>query len=222
MNELYDAATAETYARGTFGGQSGFGLVPAILVVDFCLGMTDPASPLGADMPSAIGATRSLLDLARSRRAPVLYTTVVYARGCADGGAFIKKVPALRIFEEGGPWSEIDPRLGRLESEPVIVKKFASAFFGTGLAALLTSLGTDTVIVTGCTTSGCVRASALDALQSGFRVIVPRECVADRAPGPHDANLFDLQAKYADVVSVAEVLAALELIQRPSAASSAV
>jgi maleamate amidohydrolase len=210
---LYDAETERTYARGTFGSASGFGQTPAILVVDFCLGMTDPASPLGSDMSSAISATRRVLDLARVLNLPIVYTTVVYARGCADGGAFVRKVPALRIFEEGGPWSAIDPRLDRRDSEPVVVKKFASAFFGTSLAALLTSLGTDTVIVTGSTTSGCVRASALDALQSGFRVIVPRECVADRAPGPHAANLFDLDAKYADVISVDDVLAALEKLR---------
>jgi maleamate amidohydrolase len=209
---LYDAETDRTYARGTFGSASGFGARPAILVVDFCLGMTDPTSPLGSDMSSAIAATRRVLDVARERSVPIVYTTVVYARGCADGGAFVHKVPALRIFEEGGPWSAIDTRLQRRDTEPVIVKKFASAFFGTSLAALLTSLGTDTVIVTGSTTSGCVRASALDALQSGFRVIVPRECVADRAPGPHEANLFDLQAKYADVVCVDDLLVVLEKV----------
>jgi N-formylmaleamate deformylase len=214
MTDLYDAATAHTYERGTFGSSSGFGQRPAVLVVDFCLGMTDPASPLGADMSEAIDATRNLLEVARRYDVPVVYTTVMYARGCADGGAFLQKVPALRIFEEGGCWSDIDPRLDRRETEPVVVKKFASAFFGTSLAAMLTSLGTDTVIVTGSTTSGCIRASALDALQSGFKVVIPRECVADRAPGPHEANLFDLQAKYADVVCISEVLAALHSMPR--------
>jgi N-formylmaleamate deformylase len=118
----------------------------------------------------------------------------------------------MRIFEEGGRWSELDPRLARRTSEPIVVKKFASAFFGTNLAALLTSQRVDTVIVTGSTTSGCVRASAVDALQSGFKVIIPRECVADRAQGPHEANLFDLQAKYADVMAMTEVLAAVAAI----------
>jgi maleamate amidohydrolase len=206
---LYDATTEQTYRRGTLGSRSGYGTRPALLIVDFCLGMTDPASPLGADMTDAVCATRSLLDAVRARRLPVVYTTVVYTRGCADGGAFVQKVPALRAFEEGGPWSAIDPRVAPADGEPVLIKKFASAFFGTNLASLLTSQGVDTVIVTGSTTSGCVRASAVDALQSGFKVVIPRECVADRAAGPHAANLFDLQAKYADVVSVEEVLVQL-------------
>lgn len=216
--KLYDQLTERTYQRGTFGSSSGFGERPAVLVVDFCLGMTDPASPLGADMTPAVLATKRLLHAARHQQRPVVYTTVVYTKGCTDGGAFVQKIPALRVFEEGGPWSAIDPRVGPRESEPVVVKKFASAFFGTGLAALLTSQGVDTVIVAGSTTSGCVRASALDALQSGFRVVVPRECVADRAPGPHEANLFDLNAKYADVLSLEEVLAQLRVLEQVSAA----
>jgi nicotinamidase-related amidase len=210
--KVYDEQTERTYARGTFGTRSGFGQHPAILVVDFCLGMTDPASPLGADMSEAIDATRELLDCARTRGLPIVYTTVVYTQGCPDGGAFVQKVPAMRIFEEGGRWSELDPRLARRTSEPIVLKKFASAFFGTNLAALLTSQRVDTVIVTGSTTSGCVRASAVDALQSGFKVIIPVECVADRAQGPHEANLFDLQAKYADVMAMTDVLAAIATI----------
>ncbi len=202
----YDSATERTYERGSFGSRSGLGERPAVLVVDFCRGMTDPTSPLGSDMAGALEATGRLLHVARSRGWPVVYTTVVYARGCRDGGAFLEKVPALRIFEDGGPWSAIDGRVAPADGEPVIVKKFASAFFGTSLASLLTSHGVDTVVVVGSTTSGCVRASALDALQSGFRVVVPRECVADRAPGPHEANLFDINAKYADVVGLHDLL----------------
>jgi nicotinamidase-related amidase len=160
-------------------------------------------------MSAALEATARLLGAARARRAPVVYTTVRYDTGCPDGGAFLEKVPALRIFEDGGPWSAIDERVAPCPGDPVIVKKFASAFFGTSAASIFTSRGVDTVIVTGSTTSGCVRASAVDALQSGFRVVIPRECVADRAPGPHEANLFDLQAKYADVLTLDEVLAAL-------------
>jgi maleamate amidohydrolase len=211
--DLYDDGTEQTYARGSFGTSSGFGEHPAIVVVDFCLGMTDPTSPVGADMSEAIAATRRLLECARSRGLPVVYSTVMYTRGCADGGAFVEKVPALRIFEEGGPWSDLDPRLERQACEPIIVKKFASAFFGTNLAALLTSQHVDTVIIAGSTTSGCVRASAVDALQSGFKVVIPRECVADRAAGPHEANLFDLQAKYADVLDLSAVLGSLAALR---------
>jgi nicotinamidase-related amidase len=180
-----------------------------VLVVDFCLGMTDTASPLGSDMHSALAGTRRLLDAARSGALPVVYTTVRYDKGCPDGGAFLDKVPALRVFEAGSPWSAIDERVAPCMGEPIVIKKFASAFFGTNAASIFTGRGVDTVIVTGCTTSGCVRASAVDALQHGFRVVIPRECVADRAPGPHEANLFDLRAKYADVLTLEEVLAAI-------------
>jgi maleamate amidohydrolase len=206
---VYDAGTADTYARGGFGSSSGFGRHPGVLVVDFCQGMTDPRSPLGSDMSAALACTARLLEVGRARGVPIVYTTVKYALGCADGGAFVEKVPALRIFEEGGPWSSIDERVTPHAGEVVLVKKFASAFFGTNAASLFVSYGVDTIIVCGSTTSGCVRASALDALQSGFRVIIPRECVADRAPGPHEANLFDLQAKYADVLSLQDVLSSI-------------
>jgi maleamate amidohydrolase len=209
---LYDHETEQTYERGTFGSPSGFGARPGVLVVDFCLGMTDPTSPLGSDMSEALSATARLLEACRARAVPIVFTTVRYDRGCPDGGAFLEKVPALRVFEDGGPWSAIDARVAPCPGEPVIVKKFASAFFGTTAASIFTSRGVDTIIVTGSTTSGCVRASAVDALQSGFRVVIPRECVADRAPGPHESNLFDLQAKYADVLSLDEVLVALHAL----------
>ena len=209
---LYDDQTTEIYQRGTFGSRSGVGRRPGVLVVDFCLGMTDPTSPLGSDMTAALSATRRLLDTCRRLGLPIVYTTVRYDKGCPDGGAFLEKVPALRVFEEGGPWSAIDARVAPCPGEPIVVKKFASAFFGTSTASIFTSHGVDTVIVTGSTTSGCVRASAVDALQSGFRVVIPRECVADRAPGPHEANLFDLHAKYADVVSLDELLALLDTL----------
>jgi nicotinamidase-related amidase len=212
---LYDSPTQATYVRGTFGSRSGFGTRPGVLVVDFCLGMTDPSSPLGSDMTAALAATRRLLEVARSLSLLVVYTTVRYDKGCPDGGAFLDKVPALRVFEDGSPWSAIDDRVAPCVGEPILIKKFASAFFGTHCASLFTSHGVDTVIVTGCTTSGCVRASAVDALQHGFRVVIPKECVADRAPGPHEANLFDLQAKYADVLALDEVL--LELRPRAQA-----
>lgn len=199
--------TWDYYQRIGMGQSAGFGERPALLIVDFCYGMTDPESPVGADMTKAIEATRRVQAVCREKGLPVVYTTVRYTKGCREGGAFIRKLPSLRIFEEGaGNWSEIDERIPPLENEPVIIKKFASAFFGTNLASYLTAERVDTVIVTGSTTSGCVRASALDALQSGFTVVVPRECVVDRAEGPHEANLLDLNAKYADVISLEETL----------------
>ncbi|HEX2913408.1 MAG TPA: isochorismatase family protein [Chloroflexia bacterium] len=199
--------TWEQYQQAGLGQAAGYGQHPALLIVDFCYGMTSLISPLGADMSSAIEAARQVQKICREKGFPVVYTTVHYSKGCKDGGAFIRKIPSLRIFEEGaGHWSEIDERIPPLEEEIIINKRFASAFFGTNLASLLTNLKVDTVIISGSTTSGCVRASALDALQNGFNVVVPRECVVDRAEGPHEANLFDLNAKYADVISLAETL----------------
>ncbi len=199
--------TWEFYQQAGLGQSAGFGQRPALLIVDFCYGMTSLESPLGADMSAAIAATNQLLAVFRQKGLPVVYTTVRYTKGCKDGGAFVKKVPSLRLFEEGaGNWSEIDERITPRPEEPIVIKRFASAFFGTNLASLLTAERVDTVVVTGSTTSGCVRASALDALQSGFMVVVPREGVVDRAAGPHEANLFDLNAKYADVISLEQTL----------------
>ena len=206
--------TWQKYQEAGMGQQAGAGQRPALLIVDFCYGMTSLESPLGADMSSQIAATVQLQTAFRQKGLPVVYTTVRYTKGCKDGGAFVRKIPSLRLFEEGaGHWSEIDERIPPLPEEPIIVKRFASAFFGTNLASLLTTERVDTVVVTGCTTSGCVRASALDALQNGFTVIVPRECVADRAAGPHEANLFDLNAKYADVISLDQTLQYVESVE---------
>lgn len=205
--ETSQEQTYRQYRQAGMAERAGFGQRPALLIVDFCLGMTSKDSPLGADMSAAMSATAQLQKVCREQGFPVVYTTVQYSKGCKDGGAFVKKIPALRLFEIGrGPWSEIDPALPPRDDEPIVNKRFASAFAGTNLASLLTAEQVDTIIVTGCTTSGCVRASALDALQNGFLVVVPREAVADRAQGPHEANLFDLNAKYADVISLAETL----------------
>lgn len=206
--------TWEKYQQAGIGERAGAGHKPALLIVDFCLGMTSPKSPLGLDATAAIEATGQLLAISRQKQLPVVFTTVRYTKGCKDGGAFVRKIPSLRVFEEGnGDWSELDPRLPNRSEEPLLIKRFASAFFGTNLASLLTAERVDTVIVTGCSTSGCVRASALDALQNGFSVIVPRDCVADRAADVHEANLFDLNAKYADVVSLADALSYLNSIE---------
>ena len=213
MSDDWREGTWQQYQTAGLGQSAGWGERPALLIVDLCYGMTDPASPLGGDFSDAIAATLQVAEVCRARDLPVIYTTVAYSRGAKDGGAFVKKVPSLRIFEEGNGgehWSQIDERIAPRPTEPIINKRFASAFFGTNLHSLLTAERVDTVIVTGSTTSGCVRASALDALQCGFNVIVPRECVADRAAAPHEASLFDLDAKYADVLSVADVLAHLK------------
>lgn len=194
-----------------FHGRTGFGRRPALLVIDVNLGFTDPASPLVCDLEEVVGAIARLLAEARSAGVPVVYTTVSY--GEADrltAAAFIDKIPALLTLEAGSRWVEIDPRIAPEPGEPVLNKLYASAFFGTPLASLLTACGCDSVIVTGASTSGCVRATVVDALQHGYRPVVPREAVGDRNPAAHAANLFDIDAKYGDVVSCDEVVAHLE------------
>ncbi|HEY4621145.1 MAG TPA: isochorismatase family protein, partial [Gaiellaceae bacterium] len=175
-------------------------------------GFTDPECPLGADLTAEVEATRRLLDVARAKGLPIVFTTIGFDPSLKDGGLWLQKVPSLGDLQLGGHWVEIDPRLGPRPDETVIVKKGASAFFGTNVAAILISQGIDSIILCGATTSGCIRATAIDLLQYGYPTLVPRECVGDRAQAPHDANLFDIQAKYADVVSLDEVLAYVESV----------
>jgi maleamate amidohydrolase len=194
-----------------FHGRAGFGEKPALIVIDVNVGFTDPASPLVCDLEKVVDAIRKLLDEARRAEIPVVYTTVSYSEGDKRTAAtFIDKVPALLRLEAGSRWVEIDPRVAPRAEEPVLNKLFASAFFGTPLASLLASAGCDSLIVTGASTSGCIRATAVDALQHGYKPIVPREAVGDRNPDAHEANLYDIDAKYGDVVSVADVVAHLE------------
>ena len=194
-----------------FHGRAGFGTRPALVVVDVNVGFTDPDSPLVCDLDDCVAAIAELLDAFRKARAPVVFTTVCYDDfGKQAAAVFIEKVPALLVLEPGSRWIEIDPRIVPVEGETVLSKYFASAFFGTTLASLLSTAGCDTVVVTGASTSGCVRATALDALQHGYRVVVPREAVGDRNQAAHEANLYDIDAKYGDVVSVDDVVEHLE------------
>jgi len=202
----------DVYETRGFGGRQGAGARPAVVVVDFIEGFTSPDSQLHCDADAAVGATRRLLDVARESGVPVLFTTVCYGDEDAERAAmFIAKAPALATLRPGSRWVEVDVRLSRRPEEPVLVKLFASAFFGTDLHARLQAHGCDTLIVTGASTSGCVRATAVDALQHGYRVLVPRDAVADRAPDAHRASLLDLDAKYGDVVSVEEAIAAVSV-----------
>jgi nicotinamidase-related amidase len=178
-----------------------------LLVVDFSRGFTDPACPLGSEATAEIGRTRALLDAARANTDVLtVFTTIAFDESAARTSAWLRKVPSLNVLRAGSEWVEIDSRLGRLESEPILAKVGASAFFGTPLASMLAAASVDTVLVTGATTSGCVRASAVDAVQHGFNTFVVTDCVVDRASGPHEASLFDLTAKYADAVSAEEVV----------------
>jgi maleamate amidohydrolase len=196
-----------------FGGRGGFGRRPALVVVDMTLGFTDPESPLACDLDGPISEIKKLLEAARRSEIPIVFTTVAYRESDKlTAAAFIDKVPALLTLEAGTRWAEIDPRIAPRETEPILNKLFASGFFGTPLGALLTAAGVDTLIITGASTSGCVRATAVDALQYGFRPVVPREAVGDRNPDAHEANLYDIDAKYGDVVPVRDVLAYLEQV----------
>ena len=204
---MSDSEAREVYARAGLGASVTLGSRPCVLVIDFSCGFTDPGCALGSDLTPQVEATRRLLDAVREKGLPVVFTTIGFDASLKDGGLWLQKVPTLGDLQVGGPWVEIDERLGRREDETVIVKKGASGFFGTNLASVLVSQAVDTVILCGATTSGCVRATAIDLLQYGWPTLVPRECVGDRAQAPHDANLFDIQAKYADVVSVDEAIA---------------
>lgn len=207
--------TRDDNYKGVFDTSVGFGARPALLVIDFMRAYTDESSPFFAQgVVEAVAETVGLLQAARANAIPVLHTRVEFHPSGVDGGLFVKKVPALRKLVADEPLGEIDPLVAPHEGELVIVKNYASSFFGTSLAATLTSLGIDTLILAGCSTSGCIRASAIDGMQNGFRVIVPRECVGDRHREPHDSNLFDINAKYGDVVSRADVTAYLETLAR--------
>jgi maleamate amidohydrolase len=190
-----------------FSGRVGWGLRPAVVVVDLVRAYTEPDGPFALPEPGpAVAATAQVVDAARAGGHPVVWTVVRYSPGLADGGLFVRKVPALAAFAEDadGGWGE--PALKPGPGEPMVVKQYASAFFGTSLAATLHAGGVDTVVVTGVSTSGCVRATATDALNHGFRPQVVRQACADRTPELHDNNLADLDAKYADVVDLTEAL----------------
>ena len=202
-------ALAQSYA-GAFDGRLAFGARPALLVVDVVRAYLNPASPLYAPaFEIALAANERLVAAARDAGMPVVFTNVVYQASGRDGGLFYAKVPALSVFDAGSALGAFPHSLQPRGDEVVVTKQYASAFFGTSLASTLNSLGIDTLLITGFSTSGCVRASALDALQHGFAPFVVREACADRHPAPHEANLFDLQAKYAEVVGEAEALALL-------------
>ncbi|WP_430514509.1 isochorismatase family protein [Pannonibacter phragmitetus] len=195
----------ETYQAAGFGQPVPRGTRPAVLVVDFTYGFTDTAYPTAADMSAQMAATRRLTDLARAKGFPVIYTTIAYHPGEIALLPWLRKATGMAALLEGSRLVEIDAATGIQPQDPVITKKGASAFHGTGLAGLLTGAGVDTLVVTGATTSGCVRASVVDAVQSGFNVLVPADCCADRAAAPHDANLYDMGQKYADVTDAADI-----------------
>ncbi len=194
----------------SFSGRVGWAARPAVVVIDLVRAYTDPEGPFALPSPGpAVEATETLVTAARSAGRPVVWTVVRYAPDLADGGLFVAKVPALAAFAEGAPGNWGEPALAPQPGEPVVVKQYASGFFGTSLAPTLHAAGVDTVVLAGVSTSGCVRATAMDALNSGFRPQVVRQACADRTPALHENNLADLDAKYADVVELGEALAHL-------------
>lgn len=204
---MAQATAAKNYA-GVWDGKLGFGKKTALLVIDLLQGYTLKGAPLFAPgVVKAVAEMPPLLKLARAKKMPIIHTRVLYnPSDFIDGGVWIRKAPVLKSLVPGNKYAQfckgVEPKKGEL----VIVKNYASCFFGTSLAATLTAMGVDTVLITGCTTSGCIRASAVDAVQNGFRPIVIRECVGDRHDGPHEANLFDINAKYGDVISKADAM----------------
>lgn len=195
----------ENYARA-YGGRLGFGKKPALILIDLVRAYFDPECDLWADCNAALASAIRLRDAARVAGIPVIYTNVVYHPKALDGGRFFQKALPLRHFLRGSRWGDWAPGLVPNEDELVISKQYASVFFGTSLSSTLTTMGVDTVILTGVSTSGCVRASCVDANSHGFIPLIPREAVGDRHPAPHEANLFDMNAKYGDVISEAETL----------------
>jgi nicotinamidase-related amidase len=204
------ASTASVYDRAGFGRSVQRGSRPAVVVVDFSYGFTDPSYPTGADLSAPVLATARLLEAARAGGVPVVFTTIAYDPGQIRDLAWLKKATGMAALKLGTRLVDVDERLAPRTDEHLVVKTGASAFFGTALASYLASVRADTVIVTGATTSGCVRATVVDAVQHGYPTLVPRDCVGDRAQAPHDASLFDINEKYGDVVDSDDVLAYLQ------------
>jgi nicotinamidase-related amidase len=217
---MSDEQTRKIYERARLGQSVTLGTQPAVLVVDFSRGFTDPESTMGSDLTREVEATNRLLAAAREKEILIIFTTIGFEPNLKDGSLWLEKAPGLAELQVGGKWVEIDPRLGRREEETVILKKGASAFFGTNLPSILVSQRVDTIVLCGATTSGCIRATAIDLLQYGYPTLVPRECVGDRAQGPHEVNLVDIQAKYADVVSVEDALSYVESVKEKARAST--
>ena len=202
--------TEALYEDNDFGESVGLGDQPALVVIDLINAFTDPDSNLGSDVTGVLEQTGRLLSTFREQDLPRYFTTIAFEDSYDDAGMFIEKVPALRELQLGTERVEVDKRIEPIEDERVILKKYASAFFGTDLETELTTHRVDTLVIAGVTTSGCVRATAVDSLQHGYQTIVPADAVGDRAEGPHRANLFDIDAKYGDVVETDNVIAHLE------------
>lgn len=203
----------DNYAN-VYGNKIGYGKNPALILIDFVEAYYDKSCPLYAEVEDALASALRIVDAARKAGILVVYTNVVYHKSGVNGGRFFEKALPLKYLIEGSPMGAWAGNLQPRADELVVNKQYPSAFFGTSLASTLTAAGVDSVILTGLTTSGCVRASCVDACSSGFIPIVVEEACGDRHEGPHKANLFDMNAKYADVVKEADVLSYLKTLSQ--------
>jgi maleamate amidohydrolase len=206
----HDSDDVAIYEKQGFGTRMGFGKKPALLVIDFINGFNDPDAFGGGNIQDAIDNTAELLAVARHMDLPIVFTTHVYAEDGSEDGVFNLKSPGMARLKRGSHDTKVVDELEPRPGERVLEKHYPSGFSNTDLTGWLAKRGVDTAIITGCTTSGCVRATVVDAMSGGFRPIVPRECSGDRATGPHEANLFDIDQKYGDVMSLEDVMAELD------------
>lgn len=212
MSEASGEDLLANYKRA-YDNRIGFGHKPALILVDFVRAYFDPACELYADVEPELNSALRIREVARQAGIPVIYTNVEFDHAGLLGGRFFQKAMPLKNFVKGSPMGAWAEGLTPAEDEVVITKQYASAFFGTSLASMLTALGIDTLIITGVTTSGCIRATCLDSCQHGFIPIVVSDACGDRHPAPHEANLFDMNAKYGDVVGEAEVVEYLQKLE---------
>jgi maleamate amidohydrolase len=213
MTERTSQSDAEFFQQRGFGLKIGFGERPALLVIDMLKAFTNPQMMLGANLDNEIEAIKPLIAVAHERDIPVIFSTVIYNDvDLKDAGIWALKMKGVATLRGDSDGVEIDPRLDFRKTDSLLVKKYASCFFGTDLVSRLLSRRVDTLIIVGCTTSGCVRATAVDAVQTGLRPMVVREAVGDRSAAAHEQSLFDLNAKYADVVSLDETLQYLRTV----------
>jgi maleamate amidohydrolase len=211
----------QVFERQGYGQRIGFGISPALLIVDFQKGFHDPALFGSSDIANAINLTKELLAACRERGLPIAYTRHVYRDDKSDMGLFAYKVPAQEILTESSEASQIAPELAPQSGDLVISKRYPSAFFATDLAALLRLRGVDTLLMAGCSTSGCIHASVVDAMGSGFRPIIVRECVGDRYAMSHDAALLNMDMKYGDVILRDEAIAHIRAMPARSTRNAA-
>ncbi len=215
---MVEPSKEEIYARHEIGAKVGFGKRPAVLVVDLQKGYTSKESPRwgGTRIDLVVGATKKLVEEARGKGIRIIFAIISFRKDSLDCGVWGEKSPGVKMLTEGSKWVELDDAFQLANDDMLLVKKRSSAFFGTNLLQILVTMNIDTLIVAGCNTSGCIRATVTDACCLGYRTVVPEECVGDRAEEPHRNNLFDINAKYADVMPLTDVLTFIRSLEDQS------